>query len=54
MLMVVSLCRNEGEWGPGTEEAMLESRGTKVWSPKGQVYTAGCIRGLRTVQGSEW
>ncbi len=24
MLMVVCLCRNEGAWGPGTEEAMLE------------------------------
>ncbi len=53
MLMVVSLCRNEGEWGPGTEEAMLKSSGMKVWSPKGQVYTKGCIRGLGTVQDSK-
>ncbi len=53
MLMVVSLCRNEGERGPGTEEAMLESSRMKVWSPKGQVYTEGCIQGLGTVQGSD-
>ncbi len=27
MLMVVCLCRNEGECGPGTEETLLESSG---------------------------
>ncbi len=32
MLMVVCLCRNEGERGPGTEEALLESSRTKVWA----------------------
>ncbi len=54
MLIVVCLCRNEGERGPGTEETSLESIGTKVWSPIRYVYTEWCIRGLGTVQGSEW
>ncbi len=31
MLMVVCLCRNEGERGPGTEGVLLESSGMKVW-----------------------
>ncbi len=35
MLKVVCLCRNEGEQGSGTEEALLESSGMKVWSPIG-------------------
>ncbi len=42
MLMVVCLCRNEGERGPGTEEALLESSGTKFSNfPMGK-YTQRC------------
>ncbi len=41
MLMVVCLCRNEGERGPGTEEALLESSRMKVGVQLGKYTPRG-------------